>query len=527
MNNIYNWISLHKLKPEFVYNINLICVFGDEVIVVSKDDNVYVYGNNNDGILGLGHKSAIELPTKVNELCNKQVVNISLGDSHVVALTKTGQCYSWGDNTSGQLGITNNFGKPKCIESLINKNIVGIGCGFRQTFVLSNAGEMYGFGFNSNGNLGIGSKNNQSLPVKINGFGSEKIIAFSCGCEHTLALSESKKVFGWGHNSHGQLGIGDTIHRSIPTIIDVNGEPIKKIACGYCHSILLTTEGGIFTFGLNNCGQIGNGNNVNQIVPFKINNQKKFIDIISEQRSNITIAMSEESKCFVWGETNGRNILTPEETHFTCIYDVMAFHSKRKITFKPMHTSQNQFDQNSPEIRVYESISGLFNDSKDSDFKFKINGKYIFVHKLILKTRCEHFRNMFSNNWCENQTNEVEMTDYSYEVYYAFLKYIYTDKIDVKPEEAIELLDIANSYLEKDLKRKCISIINTGITIENVCSLYSLAIKYESQALEDKCFEFASNKFNQICKTDGFDRMDESSVKKFIKRAAFKNLFSQ
>jgi RCC1 and BTB domain-containing protein len=132
---------------------------------------------------------------------------------------------------------------------------------------------------------------------------------------------------------------------------------------------------------------------------------------------------------------------------------------------------------------------------------------------------------MFSNNWNENKTNEIEIIDYSYDVYYAFLKYIYTDSVDAKPEEVIELLDLANSYLEEDLKHKCIEIIKNGVTINNVCSLYSLAIKYESKELEDYCFEFASNKFNDICITDDFDNMDKNSMNKLVKRAAANKLF--
>ncbi len=84
---------------------------------------------------------------------------------------------------------------------------------------------------------------------------------------------------------------------------------------------------------------------------------------------------------------------------------------------------------------------------------------------------------------------------------------------------------MANSYLEEDLKHKCIEIIKNGITINNVCSLYSLAIKYESKELEDYCFEFGSNKFNDICITDDFDNMDKNSMNKLFKRAAANKLF--
>ncbi len=77
---------------------------------------------------------------------------------------------------------------------------------------------------------------------------------------------------------------------------------------------------------------------------------------------------------------------------------------------------------------------------------------------------------------------------------------------------------MANSYLEKELKQKFIQTIKSGIAIENVCSLHSLAVNYESQELEDFCFNFASNKMNQICKTETFKQMSETLLLKFFIR---------
>ena len=97
---------------------------------------------------------------------------------------------------------------------------------------------------------------------------------------------------------------------------------------------------------------------------------------------------------------------------------------------------------------IAQIVSNLFDNSEDSDFRFKFNDKYIFVHKLILKMRCEHFRTMFSENWDQIESNELEITQYSYSTYYAFIKFIYTNVIDVKPEDIFDLYDLANSYFE-------------------------------------------------------------------------------
>ena len=75
---------------------------------------------------------------------------------------------------------------------------------------------------------------------------------------------------------------------------------------------------------------------------------------------------------------------------------------------------------------VIDSIIGLFNNQRYSDIKFKVDNKHIFAHKLILKTRCDYYSSMLSENWYQNDLNEIEVNDYSYNVFYAFLKYLYT-----------------------------------------------------------------------------------------------------
>ncbi len=107
----------------------------------------------------------------------------------------------------------------------------------------------------------------------------------------------------------------------------------------------------------------------------------------------------------------------------------------------------------------------------------------------------------------------------------SFLKYLYTDCIEITAEKAMDLLVLANNYKEEELKLKCVDIIRSNLTIENVCSLYCASIKYNLSELEDFCFNFAVTKMNQIFITEGFRQMSENSVKKFMERAAKNNVF--
>jgi alpha-tubulin suppressor-like RCC1 family protein len=308
MSSITLWPILHKLKTEFVSNIKSFCIFGEngnEVIIVTKNDKVFAFGDNKYGCLGLGHNNAVKVPEIVKELCDQQIIDISCGCFHVLALTKSGKCFSLGSNANGQLGngTLNNENKPKVINALFYENVVQIACGSYHSLVVTKTGDLYGFGNNDEGEIGCGSHTNQLIPKIIIGFNDEKIVSITCGCYHSLVLTDVGNVNSWGWNSYGQLGIGNEINQKRPKkiILDDN-EIIKSISCGYYHSLVLTTNDDIYAFGWNNFGQIGNGNNTNQLIPVKINESQKFKEIFSNHWLNISVAKAVDHFCYVWGQ---------------------------------------------------------------------------------------------------------------------------------------------------------------------------------------------------------------------------------
>ena len=71
----------------------------------------------------------------------------------------------------------------------------------------------------------------------------------ACGPYHTVALSRNGEVFTWGRDDLGQLGHGDWIHRNVPMKVEsLCGETIVKVACGSRHTAALTAGGKLFTW---------------------------------------------------------------------------------------------------------------------------------------------------------------------------------------------------------------------------------------------------------------------------------------
>src|SRR5690349_17347399 len=93
-------------------------------------------------------------------------------------------------------------------------------------------------------------------------------IQISCGGHHSLLLNEDGLVFSFGKNEYGQLGLGNKIDQTTPQLItSLENIRIKKISCGRDHSLLLSEDGLIYSFGFNQFGQLGLGNFDNQSTP--------------------------------------------------------------------------------------------------------------------------------------------------------------------------------------------------------------------------------------------------------------------
>jgi alpha-tubulin suppressor-like RCC1 family protein len=141
--NVFNYLS-----NDLINNIKIIYVFGykaTEVLIVTKDDKCYGFGENEFGVLGLGHERQVKEPKIIEELCYKQINSFANGWYHVMALTSDGKVYSWGQNHWGVLGNGNRsyeINKLKINEYLINEVIVDMSCGAFHSMVLTQNSEL-------------------------------------------------------------------------------------------------------------------------------------------------------------------------------------------------------------------------------------------------------------------------------------------------------------------------------------------------------------------------------------------------
>uniref|UniRef100_A0A914WLK2 BTB domain-containing protein n=1 Tax=Plectus sambesii TaxID=2011161 RepID=A0A914WLK2_9BILA len=358
---------------------------------------------------------------------------------------------------------------------------------------------------------------NQHQPRRVGGLIHNRFIkAVACGQNCTMAVTTSGELYSWGNNGNGQLGVGNLANQQTPCrVLELQNVVLSQIACGFAHSLALSDEGELFAWGSNSCGQLGVASRSNQPIPMRTAIELgRIVEIAAVHSCNITAALTQSEKVFMWGQVRGQSIGIPIETRFAATDDVFACFACpsvawRPITFATVHRNA-----------VQDAIRVAFDDPTTADVRISIEGRSIHAHKAILKIRCQHFRSMFRDLWPEGNGAHVEITQFPYSVYRSFLSWLYTDELDIETEDALGLLDLANCYCESALKEKCAQIIRKGITVDNSALLYAAALRFEAKDLEEYCFQFCLNHMTAVTQSESFGRLDECSVKHFVAEAA-------
>jgi uncharacterized repeat protein (TIGR02543 family) len=264
-------------------SINFVGGGDSHSLAVSSTGRVYAWGNNSNNQLGDGTTTGRSTPTLISFTglqLGETIRKVSAGQIHSLALTTNGRVYSWGNNNSGQLGngSTSNRTSPGLISFpgiLSGETIQTVVAGQLHSLAVTTNGRVYTWGNGSAGQLGNGSTSyNSSTPLLVNFTGllsGETIQQVSGGAYHSISVTTSGRVYAWGRNVNGELGDGTTNLRLTPTLISFTGlqvgETVQTVVAGSYHSLALTTNNRIYTWGDNGYGQLGSGTFTNRSLP--------------------------------------------------------------------------------------------------------------------------------------------------------------------------------------------------------------------------------------------------------------------
>ena len=140
--------------------------------VVVEDGDVFTWGRGWDGQLGHEVVTEIELePRIVPRMQDKSCASVACGRAHTVVLTDNGNIWSWGENKAGQLGLGNliSTSQPQMVSDLDEQEVIMVGCGDEHTVCITIANEVYGFGHGVYDQLGLGTLGIFPNPQRIPG----------------------------------------------------------------------------------------------------------------------------------------------------------------------------------------------------------------------------------------------------------------------------------------------------------------------------------------------------------------------
>jgi alpha-tubulin suppressor-like RCC1 family protein len=186
------------------------------------------------------------------------IASIACGHYHALALSSRGNVYAWGSNSSGQLGCgdTQERTSPVLVEFSDleeGERVVQVAGGGAYSLALTSAGRVFSWGKNISGQLGLGTGiMSVSRPAHVAALpDSVKMIA--CGEAHTLAVTRNSELFSWGNNFNNQLGLGHLslpIHALPQKVIDLPFGRIHSISAGNYHSLVIVDQR-VYGFGHN------------------------------------------------------------------------------------------------------------------------------------------------------------------------------------------------------------------------------------------------------------------------------------
>ena len=223
-----------------------------------SDTSVSCWGSNYAGQLGDGTKIDRSTASAVTGLSG--VTGLAAAETHACALLTGGSVKCWGDNTYGQLGNGSTVASlsPTPLGSL--SNIVQVVAAARFTCARAASGQVSCWGTNVDGELGTGATNGSPNPSPAITSVTDAI-AIWVGYSHACAVRRSGDVECWGDNTYGQIGSGslpgDAAVPKPTAVVGLSGA--VDLSTGGDHSCATTRTGGVFCWGINSLGQLGNG----------------------------------------------------------------------------------------------------------------------------------------------------------------------------------------------------------------------------------------------------------------------------
>ncbi|HBE9552635.1 RCC1 domain-containing protein [Clostridioides difficile] len=320
-------------KIEGMDNVKQIACGSSHTILIKNDGTMYTTGYNGVGQLGTGNNnnSIVFTLSSINN-----VKYASCGNNHTMILKYDNTLFSTGQNNYGQLANANKDVASRNTFVKVNvENIKDIKCGSQFNFLINGSKEIFVSGCNLAGQLGsffhttflyefskvqssnldnysgllvnddylyVTKDNSEFLNVKLSdNFQDYKKIELTDN--NMFIVMNDGTLYACGLNNYGQLGLGDTVNRSVMTKVDIDN--VLDIKGSGNSTFVLKNNGTLYSCGLNSNGQLGLRDEVNRNIftKIEIENVKDFC-----VESDYVIALNHSKEVYGWGYSANSNI---------------------------------------------------------------------------------------------------------------------------------------------------------------------------------------------------------------------------
>jgi alpha-tubulin suppressor-like RCC1 family protein len=257
------------------------------------------------GALGIGTIYSVSSPVQVSGTGWETIAGNSQNIGTTAGIKTNGELWTWGYSGQGQLGRTGGTSSvPVQVGTLTAwKEVSGT---YNSFMAIKTDGTLWGWGGNGQGELGLGNTTTYSSPVQVGALTNWKFISGAAGGRRFQAIKTDGTLWGWGVNSDGTLGTGNTTNFSSPVQIGAltNWAKIQlgAPASGTGGNAFATkTDGSAWVWGTNTAGVLGLGNTTSYSSP-KLLSSGDWINAIIGTGNNSCIVAKANGSLWSWGQ---------------------------------------------------------------------------------------------------------------------------------------------------------------------------------------------------------------------------------
>ncbi|KAL8440325.1 hypothetical protein Efla_001167 [Eimeria flavescens] len=286
----------------------------------------YTWGSGAFFRLGHGDEADCPTPRIIESLGGVPIMQqIACGTFHTLAVSLSGVLFAWGSGLGlgcgvGEDGIGGSSPQPRQVPGIAAPVLQAAAAAYHSAAVTVQ-GDLLCWGVGGASRLGSGDQSNHAFPAFVadlrnrvfvsdlramlgaqvgdrggdiskpvsplaapaGGAANWKLLTVACGGSHTLAVTLGGSLWVWGSNEKGQLGVGseETEDEHEPFLLDCFSLPVKRIACGDAHCLVVTAHGNVLSWGSNEMGQLGLGSTRPAYTPQGVSSLRNAIDVFA------------------------------------------------------------------------------------------------------------------------------------------------------------------------------------------------------------------------------------------------------